>query len=234
VATLHPLPRYVREDAAPPDPMVNPARVRLAEAIAALDRARGAVELAAEPVRRLSDVVAEHDRLAAQLRELVDRDQALMGDWIADGRVGADPGDAADTRALSERIAAMQPELAAAKRPLPEKEALQRAAIASFGEAAALREAALDAVAVVIAEEVAGELTAAINQALTIEAKLLGLHNALLERARDRTNRSAGHAAERISVMIRAAKRSAAVPHDAEGGRRLLAALCEDPGASLT
>ena len=73
-ATLHPLPRYVRADAAPPDPMLNPTRQRLAEAIAALDRARGEVEIAAEPVRRLSDVIAEYDRLEAQLRALDDRD----------------------------------------------------------------------------------------------------------------------------------------------------------------
>ena len=128
----------------------------------------------------------------------------------------------------------MQPEFAAAQRSLPEKEALHRAAIERLGEAAAARAAALDEVAVVVANGVAGELTAAINEALTIEAKLLSVHQALLERARDSTNNSAAHAAERIAVVIRAAKRSAAVPHDAESGRRLLDALASDPGANLT
>jgi hypothetical protein len=52
--------------------MLNPARLHLAEAIAALDRARGAVELATAPVQRLTDVIAEGDRLTTQLRELVD------------------------------------------------------------------------------------------------------------------------------------------------------------------
>ena len=122
--------------------MPNPARVHLAGAIAALDRARGAVELAAEPVRRLTDVIAEHDRLAAQLHELIDRDQTATGAWLAGGRVGADPVDAADTRALGERIAAMQPELAAAKRILPEKEAAHRAAIERLRDAAAARRGA--------------------------------------------------------------------------------------------
>jgi hypothetical protein len=51
-ATLHPLPRYLRDDAAPPEPTLNPARQRLAEAIAALDRARAEVELAAEPAEK--------------------------------------------------------------------------------------------------------------------------------------------------------------------------------------
>jgi hypothetical protein len=91
VAEFHPVPRVLRD--APPDPLPNPARQRLAETIAALDRARGAVELAAEPVRRLTDVIAEHDRLAAQVRERIDRDQTATGAWIAGGRVGADPGD---------------------------------------------------------------------------------------------------------------------------------------------
>jgi hypothetical protein len=49
--------------------MTNPARQRLAEAIAALDRAHAEVEIAAEPVRRLSDVIPEYDRLEAQVRE---------------------------------------------------------------------------------------------------------------------------------------------------------------------
>jgi hypothetical protein len=103
VATYHPLPRYVSAEVPSPDPierflpepaetqMLNPAWQRLAETIAVLDRGRGAVELAAQPVGRLSDVGAEHDRLAALLRELLDRDQAATGAWIAGGRLGADP-----------------------------------------------------------------------------------------------------------------------------------------------
>jgi hypothetical protein len=55
LATLHPFPHYVEDvDAALPDPITNPARQRLVETIAAIDRARAEVELAAEPVRRLS------------------------------------------------------------------------------------------------------------------------------------------------------------------------------------
>ena len=62
----------------------------------------------------------------AQLRELVDRDQAATGAWIAGGRQGADPGDAADTPSLVDRVAAMQPELAAARRTLPAAEQRHR------------------------------------------------------------------------------------------------------------
>jgi hypothetical protein len=91
----------------------------------------------------------------------------------------------------------------------------------------------LDEVAILAADAVAGELTEALNAALTIEARLIGLQNALLERARDGTNSSAGHAAERLAIVIRAAKRAAGVKHNAESGRRLLAALASDPGAKL-
>lgn len=228
-AALFPFPRTID---APPDPMLNPARVRLVEAITALDRARAEVELAAEPVRRLSDVVTEYDRMEAQVRELEDRDASAMGAWIAAGCQGPAPDDT-DAKSLTARLVALRPALAAARRTLPEKEAQHGAAIQRLGAAVADREVALDEVAILAADEVAGELTAALNQALIIEARLIGLHNALLERARGGDS-SAGHAAERIAVMIRAAKRNAGVPHNAESGRRLLAALADDPGAKLT
>jgi hypothetical protein len=137
VATLHPLPRYVHADATPPDPMLNPARVRLAEAIAALDRARAEVESAAEPVRRLSDVIAEYDRQEAQVRELDDRDASAIGAWIASGREGPAPADT-EAKSLTAVMVALRPELAAAKRTLPEKERLHIAAIERLGAAASI------------------------------------------------------------------------------------------------
>ena len=43
---------------------------------------------------------------ASRVRELLDRDQAATGAWIASGRLrlGADPRAAADTQALSDRV----------------------------------------------------------------------------------------------------------------------------------
>jgi hypothetical protein len=228
-AALFPFPRTID---ASPDPMLNPARQRLADAIAALDRARAEVELAAEPVRRLSDVVGEYDRLEAQLRELDDRNASAIGAWIASGREGRAPDDS-DAKSLTAAMVALRPELAAARHTLPEKEQQHQAAIERLIVAAADRDAALEEVAVLVANDVAGELTDAINKSLSIEARLLGLHSNLIERARDHTNSRAAHAAERIAVIIRAAKRSAGVRHNAESGRRLLAALCEDPMADL-
>jgi hypothetical protein len=131
-----------------------------AEAIAALDRARAEVEIAAEPVRRLSDVVAEYDRMEAQLRELDDHNASAIGAWIASGREGPAPDDS-DAKSLTAAMVALRPELAAARRTLPEKEAQHGAAIQRLGAAAADRNVALDDVAVLVADGVAGELTLA-------------------------------------------------------------------------
>ena len=213
----------------------DPTRQCLAAAIRLHEEARGAVALATEPVHRLTAILTEHDRLQGQLAELVDRDAKLTGEWLAGGRNGPDPGPADDTRAIQDRITRMAAEVVAARRILPDKELLQRAAMERLHAATAARAAAVNEIACIIASEVGTQLTAALNQALTIEATLLSLHQAMLDRARSDSSDSAGaaHAAERIAVTIRAAKRSAAVPHDAESGRRLLAALCEDPEARL-
>ena len=86
MATFHTLPLAARDAA--PDPL-TPARHRLRQAIAPVDRARRETEPAAEQIHRLTAVVAEHDRLQAQLRELYTRDQAARGEWIAGGRIQA-------------------------------------------------------------------------------------------------------------------------------------------------
>jgi hypothetical protein len=108
MATLHSLP--VAREAAP-DPL-TPARHRLRQTIAAVDR-----------------VSRETNAAAEQLHRLYQRDQAARGEWIASGRVGPDPGDAADTRSLNARIVAMQDEFAAAKATLPAKEQVHRDAV---------------------------------------------------------------------------------------------------------
>ena len=43
-----------------------------------------------------------------------------------------------------------------------------------------------------------------------------------------------GGAAERVTSIIRRAREEAGVPRDDKSGRRLLDALCNDPGATLT
>jgi hypothetical protein len=107
-----------------------------------VDHSRREAEAAAEQVCRLTDVIGEHDRLQAQLRQLYERDQAVRSEWIAGGRNGPDPGAAADTARLNDRIVAMHDELAAAKGTLPAKEAVHRAMISRV-QAAQVKASAL-------------------------------------------------------------------------------------------
>jgi hypothetical protein len=113
---------------------------------------------------------------------------------------------------------------------LPAKEDAHRNAVEKLQAAALARSAAVAAVAVEAAEQLGTELTAAINQSLIIEARLLGLRNALLARS-NAGDADAGHAAETITAMIASAKRAAGVPRDTASGPRLLEALLTDPEA---
>jgi hypothetical protein len=88
MATLHSLPLLERVASDP----LTPARHRLRQTIAAVDRVSRETEAAAQQQHRLIDVIGEHDRLQAQLHELMSRDQAARGEWIAAGRIGREPG----------------------------------------------------------------------------------------------------------------------------------------------
>jgi hypothetical protein len=169
--------------------------------------------------------------LQAELRELYTRDQAARGEWIAGGRNGPDPGNPADTARLNDRIVAMKDELAAAKATLPAKEQVHREAVSRLQAAQADRGAAIAEVAVEICSELAGEVTGHLNTALTVEAEIRSVLDAISERAR--RGEGMGTAAERIAAIIHKARDQAGVPRDGESGRQLLEALCNDPGASL-
>jgi hypothetical protein len=182
MATLHALPRVAR-DAASSTPELTTARHRLRQTIAAVDRARREAEAAAEQMHRLTDVIGEHVQLQAQLLELISRDQAARDEWIAGGRIGWDPGDAADTRALNDRIIAMQDELAAAKATLGAKEQVHRDVVSRLVAAQAERGAAIAVVAVEFCADLASRFTASLNTALTVEAMIRSVLDALFERA---------------------------------------------------
>jgi hypothetical protein len=149
-------------------------------------------------------------------------DQAARGEWIAGGRIGRDPGDAADTHALNNKIGGMQDELAAAKATLPAKEQVHRDAVSRLQAAQAERASAVAEVAAEICADLASELTRHLNTALSVEARIRSVLEALT---------GTGPAAERIATIIRKAREEAGVPRDDESGRRLLDALCNDPGA---
>jgi len=205
----------------------SPARDRLRAAIAALALAQRDLEDATAPVRRLDAVLAEAERLDRELGCSKGKDEAELGRWIAQGGVGDRPQPSATTVAADVSLAELGPEIRAVASALPTARGAQEAAAERVRLAAAERDAALHAVTVEAATFATGELTEALNRALTVEAKILSLREALSAQ----TNGLA--AAEKVTAALRQAKAAAGVPRNADVGRRLLDLLSHDSTAAL-
>jgi hypothetical protein len=218
------LPRSADADA---PVALSPARDRLRATIAALALAQRDLEDATAPVRRLDAVLAEVERLDYELGCSKGKDEAALGRWIAQGGVGDRPQPSATTVAADASLGELAPEVRAVAWALPAARAAQEAAAERVGLAAAERDAALHAVAVEAATFAARELVQALNRALTVEAKILSLREALSTQ----TNGLA--AAEKINAALRQAKAAAGVPRNADVGRRLLDLLVHDSAAAL-
>jgi hypothetical protein len=206
----------------------SPARDRLRAAIAAVALAQRDLEDATAPVRRLDAVLAEAERLNRQLACSRDEDEAALGRWIAQGGVGDRPQPSATTVAADASLGELAPEVRAIAAALPGARAAQEAAAERVRLAAAERDAALCAVTVEAATFAAGELTEALNRALTVEAKILSLREALSAQANGGLA-----AAEKINAALRQAKAAAGVPRNADIGRKLLDLLSHDAAAAL-
>jgi hypothetical protein len=225
---IYPLP-VSRAPGAPELPApLTPARDGLRQAITRLAQAQREAEAAAEPLRRCETVQNEDQKLRAELDELYKRDQLHTGEWIAGGRVGPDPGDADDTRALNDRLVAMQGEVRAVAVVLSEKRALHQAAVERVRAAAAERDQARYAVVVEVATSISGEFTTALNEALRFQARIVSLAAALSERGNAGDNAALGAAGQILEVM-KAAQRAAGVPPDLAFGRQALDQLAVDP-----
>jgi hypothetical protein len=212
-----------------PAETLSPARQRLRDAVAALDRAQCEAEDSTKPLRRLDQVTAEVAELEHEIARLQSEDSATLGRWIAEGSIGPRPGPSASTVATEQRLTELQPAVRAVASALPAAQEAHRQSPAHLHGAAAERSLAIADVAVEASAVVAGELTAALNVALAAEAKLLGLCNEL----RARPDNGNGSAAEKIAALIKRAKAAAGVPRDPESGRALLGALAHNPSAEL-
>jgi hypothetical protein len=205
----------------------SPARDRLRAAIAALALAQRDLADATAPVRRLDAVLAEAERLDRELGCSKGKDDAELGRWIAKGGFGGRPQPSATTVVADASLGELASEIRAVASALPAARAAQEAAAERVRLAAAERDAAWHAVTVEAATFAAGELTEALNRALTVEAKILSLREALTAQ----TNGLA--AAEKINAALRQAKAAAGVPRNADVGLRLLDLLTHDPTAVL-
>ena len=205
----------------------SPARDRLRATIAELAGAQRDLEDATAPVRRLDAVLAEAERLNRELASSRGQDETELGRWIARGGVGDRPQPSATTVAADASLGELASEVRAVASALPAARAAQEVAAERVRLAAAERDAALHAVTVEAATFAASELTEALNRALTIEARIISLREALGAQ----TNGLA--AAEKINAALRQAKAAAGVSRNADVGRRLLDLLSHDPTATL-
>jgi len=221
--------RLRTEEPHAPAPQLSPARERLRQAITALDQAQCEAEAGTRPLRRLEQVTAEGEQLERELASFRCQDEVELGRWIAEGSIGARPQPSAATVAAQVRLVDLAADLRGVAAALPAAQAVHQASVASVTAAATERALALSLVAIEAAESVAAELTAQLNVALSLEARLHGLVAAL---GANPTN-GCGGAAEKIDGLIRAAKSAAGVPRDTDAGRKLLDALAHNPSAEL-
>jgi hypothetical protein len=174
-------------------------------------------------------VIAEAARLEAELAALQAADQERLGTWLAAGGDGRRPEPSPAKIAAEKRLEEAAGDVAAARAALPAAEqAFQHCAERVRGLQVDRDEAVYGA-AIEAARGFADTYRTALITALEHEAVLQGLRNELLVRS-NRADSAPGssNAAARIGDVIAEAKRSAAVRHNPEDGRRLLAALLSD------
>jgi hypothetical protein len=220
-----------RQDA---DASRSPARAQLAMAIADLTAAGAELAAAQQPATRLGAVMAEAARVEAELAALRTADKERLGAWLAEGGNDPRPEPGAATIAAEKRIEACGSDAIAARAALPVAELAFRRCAERVRELQSRCDEMVCAAAIDAARGFAGKYRTALTLALEQEAVLQGLRDELLVRGnRPDGAPGASNAAARIGELIAETKRSAAVRHNPEAGRRFLAALHTDPNAAL-
>jgi hypothetical protein len=223
-----------RQPALAPEKAVrSPARVQLADAIAALALVESELAAAQEPAMRLAAIIAEASGQEIQLAGLTAAEERQLGDWLAGG--GADPRPKPNPAiaAAEQRNKTLSAD-AAARTALPAAEQSFQRCAAKVRDLQRRRDEAVCTAAVDAARDFAAQYRAALMTALEHEAVLHSLRAELL-RCGNRADRLPGalEAAAGISGVIDDSKRAAWVRHDPQAGQRLLAALLTDPDAEL-
>lgn len=205
-------------------------RAELLAASVSLAAAKVAANRAAEPVERLASLIRRDEALRAEIDRLREFDRSTLGSWLAAGSLGPRPAVSPEIAALTGELAPPE-EIEAARAALVSAEADHRQAIEALRPAAARREEVLYLAAVEATQELAGDLTEALNAALAIEARLRSVAEAL--RQRGATDPAAIAPAGRVLEIVAGAKSGAGVPHDHATGADLLERLVRDATATL-
>lgn len=212
----------------------SPAREVLRRVMTQLEATSRELDEAQKPAHRLSSAVAELEAAEHTLAELRSQDNAVLAAWLSDGAEGRRPEPSPATLDAERCIAQLNRDGAAARAALPAVEArcqalAERVRILHRERDEAAYGAAFDA-----ARSFAHCWRAKLLGALRDEATLRSLHNELVTIGNHGDGVTAAlRAAKAIADLINETKRSAAIPHDQESGRRLISTLMTDPTAAL-
>jgi hypothetical protein len=205
----------------------------LAHATSALRDEIDAFENYARPAQRLGQVSVDLAELDRDIAELKAQHEAVLGIWLSEGQPGERPMPSMKIALLEARRPPLARDVEAAARVRPAAEDAYQRAAERVREAQQARDDAVAAVAVEAARDLAaGPWLEALRCALKFESMLRGLASELTAAA-NRGHQSAGNAAMHISNIIVDTRRAAAVPHDVDTGRRLIAALQTNARAVL-
>jgi hypothetical protein len=212
----------------------SPAQDALRQAIIELDAVSRELDEALKPAQRLSSAVAELEGAERELTELRVRDNAALAAWLAGSAEDPRPEPSPKTLDAECRIARLNRDGAAARTALPAVEARLQGLAERVRTLHRERDEAAYWAAVDAARACARRWRDRIVGALREEAILRSLHNELVAIGNLGDGVTAALGAANVIVdLINDTKRSAAVPHDQESGRRLMAALMTDPSAAL-
>jgi hypothetical protein len=217
-------------------PSLSPARLALADAIAAHRAALALLEAAQTPLRRLQEPIDEFARVDGRLAEIDRANDADVGRWIAAGSQGGRPMPPAEVVGLRQLRDTLLPDATAARLALPAAQAeFQRVAQAAIAAARQKDEALVIAAANAARDVIEAELVPAVTRVVEIEARVAGLA-AVLREAGDRgTNPMPGAIGGSLQIvdMVREAKHRPAVPIAIDQAWQFLNALAVNAEAVL-
>jgi hypothetical protein len=150
----------------------------LRQAITRLASLQREAEEAAEPARRLRSVIEEHARESAHLADCYRRDREQLAQLIAAGDDRRSLTSHETTRA-NERVLELEEAKRAAETGLPAADSVHRAAIEKLRASTTERDLAVYGTTIEIAADLGTQVTALLNEALVVEARLRSLADAL-------------------------------------------------------
>ncbi|SRR6266851_1005594 len=215
-------------------PARSPARASLASTIARLKAATAAYAPVAEGNNRLAAVESRGRELQEKLKLLTAKENERLGAWYLAGCEGPRPEPTQERLAVEIELGQIAADVMAVQkiRPAHDIEANRLAAVVRAAQTE--RDAALYATVIEIAGAwLAGPYREALIAMFRVEAVMQGLVEELTERAVGQMPAPSLVVVAEIREAFKAIWAATSVDPNRAPGRRLLAALVDDPNATL-